>query len=553
MARGPVGSTTLPGRRGRLVLVFHAHLPYVHHPERERFLEEDWLFEAITETYVPLADTLLRLSNEGRPVRAAVSVSPTLSEMLASPLLQDRYEAHTGRLIECADDELERRRGTDFQPAAEMYCERLRWVRDVYRLWGRDPLNAFRQLASRGVVELLGCAATHALLPLVKRPESVRAQIELGCRSHERRFGKRPRGFWLPECAYVPSLEGPLRECGVEYIFLDSHGVLSGEPAPKHLTYRPVRTPAGLVAFARDPDTGRRVWSADHGYPGDPVYREFYRDVGFDGDSDALRRCLHPDGVRRQIGLKYHRVTGRVPLDEKAPYDPAAASERAREHAEDFVAGCEERCERVFRTTGLRPVICAMYDAELFGHWWFEGVEFIGRVFRRLEAGGLKVEPALPGDVLASCGDLEVVSPAASSWGDKGYFEQWLNEENDWVYPLLHRCEDQMAELAGQLASGSAGARLRAGRFAKAPADALTRRALNQAARELMLAQSSDWAFQMSVGSAREYAVKRTRGHVEAFQRLYGEITAGALDEAWLAGVERRDAIFQEMDYTVFA
>ena len=131
--------------------------------------------------------------------------------------------------------------------------------------------------------------------------------------------------------------------------------------------------------------------------------------------------------------------------------------------------------------------------------------------------------------------------------------EQWLNEENDWVYPLLHRCEDQMAELAGQLASGSAGARLRAGRFAKAPADALTRRALNQAARELMLAQSSDWAFQMSVGSAREYAVKRTRGHVEAFQRLYGEITAGALDEAWLAGVERRDAIFQEMDYTVFA
>ena len=534
---------------GQLVFVFHAHLPYVHHPEQDRFLEEDWLFEAITETYVPLADMLLRLSGEGRPVKAAVTLSPTLSEMLASPMLQDRYEAHAERLIACADDELERRRGTKFQAAAEMYCGRLRWIRDVYRLWGRDPLNAFRQLESRGAIEMVGCAATHGLLPLMKRRESVHAQVELGIRNHEKHFGRRPRGFWLPECAYVPRLEGPLRECGVEYFFLDSHGVLSGTPAPKHLTYRPVRTPSGLAAFARDPDTGRCVWSADEGYPGDPAYREFYRDLGFEGDSDAVRECFSPDGVRRHIGLKYHRVTGRARLDEKAPYDPAVARVRAREHALDFVSGCEERSQRILDAIGVRPVICAMYDAELFGHWWFEGVDFLEFVFQRLGSGSLEIEPALPGDVLGMVGEsgrgreLQAVAPSTSSWGDKGDFEQWLNAATNWIYPLLHGCEDRMAELAKRFAESEG----------LVSADrALTRRALNQAARELMLAQSSDWAFQMATGAAREYAVKRTRHHVERFKKLYEEITAGAIDDAALSEIERRDAIFEEMDYTVY-
>ena len=237
-------------------------------------------------------------------------------------------------------------------------------------------------------------------------------------------------------------------------------------------------------------------------------------------------------------------MTGQTTLHEKAPYDPAAALARASEHAEDFVAGCEERSRRIFRTTGLRPVICAMYDAELFGHWWFEGVDFLEAVFRRLEAGGLTVEPATPGEILASSevkgGELETVAPSASSWGDKGYFEQWLNGANDWVYPLLHGCEDRMAELAR--------------RFAEAESVApLTRRALDQAARELVLAQSSDWAFLMSTGTAREYAEKRTRDHVERFERLYGELTRGGIDEAALAEVERRDAVFEEMDYTVYA
>ena len=180
-----------------------------------------------------------------------------------------------------------------------------------------------------------------------------------------------------------------------------------------------------------------------------------------------------------------------------------------------------------------------MYDAELFGHWWFEGVVFLEAVFRRL-AGGAGVEPALPGEAVRLCRGLQTVAPSASSWGDKGYFEQWLNDTNDWIYPLLHECEDAMARLAREFAGGGA-------------PDPLTRRALDQAARELMLAQSSDWAFQMSTGAAREYASARTRTHVERFRQLAAQIATGEVDAAALGEIERRDAAFEEMDYTIYA
>jgi 1,4-alpha-glucan branching enzyme len=232
-------------------------------------------------------------------------------------------------------------------------------------------------------------------------------------------------------------------------------------------------------------------------------------------------------------------VTGPVPLSEKRPYEPERALERARAHAEHFVSGIEERAPRLRALIGERPVICAMYDAELFGHWWFEGVDFLGFVFRRIAERGI-VAPAAPSEVLGREGGFREVLPARSSWGADGHSQIWLNPETDWMYPPLHLAEDRMAELA----------RL----FPRA--EGRTRRLLDQAARELMLAQSSDWAFLITTASHREYAERRARGHLERFERLRGAVLAGKVDEAGLReleDLEERDAIFPEMDYRVYA
>ena len=534
--RSPAGGAAT-ATHGYLMPVLHAHLPFVRHPEYERFLEEDWLFEAITETYVPLADMFDRLFSEGVRARAVVTLSPTLCEMMSDKLLQRRYSAHLDRLIRCADEALARMKGSESEGAAEMYATGLRHVRTVYLSWDRNMVHAYRSLADRGVVDVLACAATHGILPLMKEKSTVAAQIELGCRNYEKHFGRRPRGMWLPECAYVPGIDEAILAAGLKYTFVDSHGVLNADPAPRSFTYRPIVTPGGVAAFARDPETGVQVWSAEHGFPGDPVYREFYRDLGYDGDYDMVRPCLHTDGMRRNIGLKYHRVTGRVPLEEKEPYVPEWASRCASAHADYFVSSIEARVANLRDILGEKPVICSMYDAELFGHWWYEGVEFLEHVFRRAARPGSPVEIVTPAEYLDAEPSLQVASVGASSWGDKGYFEHWLNGSNDWIYPHLHKAEERMRELAR--------------RFPNADGDLA--RALSQAARELLLAQSSDWAFLMSTGTATQYAVRRTRDHIAQFTRMYDMLVAGKIDVEDLGLLENRDSLFAEIDYRVFA
>jgi 1,4-alpha-glucan branching enzyme len=537
LARGSLAKVAPGTVGGYLLVVLHAHLPYVRHPEYERFLEEDWLFEAITETYVPMADMFTRLADEGIRARAAITLTPPLCEMMSDPLLQRRYAAHLDRLIACADAAFEKMRGTPFHSAAEMYCQKLRHVRTVYYSWDRNLIHAFRSLEDRGALDILTCAATHGLLPLMRHPEAVRAQIEVACRNYEKHFGRPPQGIWLPECAYTPGLDRVVAESGLKYFFLDAHGLLNAAPQPRSLTYQPVMMPSGAVAFARDPETGVLVWSAEHGFPGDPIYREFYRDLGYDGDYDMVRPCLHSDGMRRNIGLKYHRVTGRVPLDQKEPYVPEWARKCTVAHADYFVTANELRIKRLDGLLEAKPLICAMYDAELFGHWWYEGIEFLEGVFRRAARPGSLVTTVAPEEYILSEKSLQVVVPSASSWGNKGYFEHWLNGANDWVYPHLHKAEERMLELARRFPDS----------------DGQARRCLNQAARELLLAQASDWAFLMSTGTATPYAIRRTRDHVAQFTRLYEMLVTDRIDEQDLSGLEQRDAIFQEIDYRVYA
>ena len=523
--------------QGYLSLVLHAHLPFVRHPEHEKFLEESWLFEAITETYLPLLQILDGWRHDGMSPCLTLTLSPTLCAMLLDPLLQQRYEQHLHGLIELAEKEIHRTHwDRAFHELAWMYHHRFTTLRDAWYGYGRNLVTAFRKFQDLGFLELITTAATHALLPLfVHHPPTIRAQI-LTARDHYRScFGCDPRGIWLPECAYVEGVETFLQDANLRWFIMDTHGLLHAQPRPRYGVFAPVFTPNGLAAFGRDLDSSRQVWSKHEGYPGDARYRDFYRDIGFDLDFDYVKRHLPSPDHRGFTGLKYFRITGG--RAEKQPYQRAAALHAAAEHAGNFLNARVAQIEKLGKIMDRPPLVLAPYDAELFGHWWYEGPEFLDYFVRKAYFDQKQFTLITPEDYLRLHPTNQIVQPSASSWGEEGYYRVWLNERNEWIYPHLRVAEERMTELARTFVDPSA----------------LIARALEQAGRELLLAQSSDWPFILRTGTSPDYARQRVKDHLLRFLTLYQQLKKNRVDEKWLREVERRDNVFPKINVAYWA
>lgn len=544
-------------QNGYLALVLHAHLPYVRHPEYDEFLEEDWLYEAITETYIPLLEVLHRMAQDGIAYRVTMSLTPPLCHMLRDPLLQERYSRYLNRSVELAHSEIQRTRGQgQLEEVARFYKERLESVREQWEnRWKRDLVAAFSRLMDAGVLEIITSAATHGFLPLMESyPEAVRAQVFIGRDHYQQTFGREPVGIWLPECAYVASLDRVLQQANLRWFILDAHGLMFGNPRPRYAIYAPCFTPAGPAAFGRDRDSSRQVWSAEEGYPGDPAYRDFYRDIGFDLGMDYLRPFLPKDGSRRFTGLKYHRITGRT--SQKELYRREWAMGAADHHAWHFMDARQQQMKRLCENMNVPPIVVSPFDAELFGHWWFEGPEWLELFVRKSMFDQRDFELTTPTAYLQKHDTHQMVVPSASSWGHKGYWEVWLDDTNSWIYPHLHTAASRMTDLARRYneCGGVYGAAdLPEDGTAATRLNGLLDRALKQMARELLLAQSSDWAFLMKTGTATNYATKRTKDHILRFTRLYDQVRAEDIDVAFLENCEWRDNLFPQLDWRYYA
>jgi 1,4-alpha-glucan branching enzyme len=524
---------------GYVSIILHGHLPYVRHPEYDEFFEERWLFEAITECYLPLLKACDRLVDEGIKFRLAFSLSPTLITMLQDKLLQQRYLNHMAKLVELSYREVKRTEDdARFHGLACMYRE---WLLDSVRQFDvqyrRDLVSAFKRLMEAGVLELMTCTATHGFLPLLKtNPGVVRAQVQIGAEMYRKTFATDPAGIWVPECAYYPGLENVLREAGFKFFIVDSHGILNASVRPHYGLFAPVACANGVAAFGRDPESSRQVWSSHEGYPGDFDYRDFYKDIGFELDFDYIKPYILDGKTRILTGLKYWRVTG---SEHKEPYDPAKAREKARLHAKHFVDCRQQQVDHHAARMDRPPMVISPYDAELYGHWWFEGPQFIEFVIREIAGRDSGLELATPSDYLERHPVLQRSTPSASSWGWHGYNDCWLSGCNEWIYPHLHRAAREMNALATT--------------YAKVGAGSLADRALNQAARSLLLAQASDWPFLMKTGTASEYANRRIRDQLARFHYLAAAVRKGEIDLKRLQALESMDAIFPFIDFRIYA
>jgi 1,4-alpha-glucan branching enzyme len=521
------------------VLALHSHIPYVLHHGRWPH-GSDWLCEAALDTYLPLVEVLQGLSGDGVPAPVTLGITPVLASQLASPAFRTELEAFVAQRLEaCAEA------GRALEAAGEprlvaltrFWHERFAGLHRLFqRLDGNLP-GALRSLEDAGRLELMSSAATHGFLPLLARDESIRFQLAVGMAEHRRLFGRRPAGCWLPECAYRPrgpwspwpgapragirrGIEEHLADAGCRYCFVDAHlagagdafGIYGdpavpmahqpGAPPPATTSRSPYRAyqvslgrATGQVSvLVRDPRSSRQVWSRYEGYPGDGRYLEFHK-------------------IRWPGGLKLWRVTDRDgDLASKQPYDPAEAAALAGEHAAHFAGLLATIASEDAGQRG--GVISAPFDTELFGHWWFEGPRFLDLLYRRLAAAGGPVRPVTASGHLAAWPPRSALRLAPGSWGAGGDFGMWLNQRTAWTWERLWPLEETFWDVAPA-----------------ALADPDTRPVLAQAARELLLAQASDWQFVISTGAAADYAERRLREHCEGAEALVRALTRGTPDE----------------------
>ncbi len=520
-----------------LVFVLHGHLPYARRQGQWPHGEE-WIHEAASSTYLPLLIALTDMAERGVPFRLTIGLTPILMEQLADANVLRSFEEYVEdrlRRAETDDARFTTQGAAHEATVARYYAHHFGQVLEAFRVrFGRDIVGAFAALQRSGHVEIMVCAATHGYLPLLGRASSIAAQLQVGIESYRAHVGTTPSTIWLPECAYrpaqggLPGIESFLEAQGLNLFFTESQNLeeaplVGGAPGPA-MTFAPYRIAQSHVqVVARNQRLAEQVWSRWQGYPGDDDYREFHR-------KDA------------ESGLWYWRITGdAVDLGEKALYDPEVAARRIEEHAQHFVTVVEDEARQWQEANGMPGLVCAAYDAELFGHWWFEGVQWLARVLEiASQADHPTITTATAGGFVAAHPARDAVDLPPSSWGRYRTDYTWNNEKTAWMWPIVHERERRMESLVARYPRATGAARA----------------TLTQAGRELLLLESSDWPFLVTTGQASEYATRRFNAHVKRFDRLTTLLANGTEGSRYAvhlcARLERLDNPFPNLDYHVF-
>jgi 1,4-alpha-glucan branching enzyme len=527
--------------KGYFSLVLHTHMPYVR--KNGAFpVGEDWIYQVMSDTYLPMLDMLCRLENEGVSNCLALTLTPVLCEQLADQYIGEKFVAYLKTMAKRTDRDIQ-----DFiyfqdaprKAIAEGYLEGFQRKLAEFLAIDGDMLAAIRGLESSGMIETLACSATHAFLPAMADWRSVRYQVQLGLESHRRRLGVNPAGFWMPECAYRQGLEKLLESEGVRYVPVDP-SALCGPPSARPCLIEG----SAVAALARSDRAHLDVWDEQAGYPTDDWY-------------------LDSTKYYHNSGLLYWRVTGpAVSIEDKAVYEPERASRRALDHAGSFIEDMKRELaaaesistpstgehphphpgplpsrERE-EVVGPGPLVLASYDTELFGHGWREGFYWMEILLRSLAASGT-IAMTTPARYLDSDPPSRSATLRETTWGTDKDASTWVNTRTEWMWRQLDSAQAKLFELLARFGTK----------------DGARQRILRQAAREVLLMESSDWPYMVAKDRASNYATQRFNTHDERFWGLARALEQGDVSQAikLAAEVEEVDNIFAELDLGVIS
>jgi len=519
--------------RYAISLVLEAHLPFVREFQTEDDLsqagEESRFFEYVSETLLPLLEVLHRLEASHVPFRIALAISPILIHQLTDDHLQRKYLSYIDKQIEFGRQEIERTADNEeLNKLAQRYYNLIVDRRIAYtERYEKNLLKAFDFFRRKGKLEILASCATHAFLPFIgNNSESLQAQMEIPISNYRRYFAGVPQGFWLPELGWSPALEPYLRDYNFSYTITDSHGLLFGNPHPEKGTFYPVKTHNGTCILARDLYSVREMKKSAE----DEIYRNNDRDVGYELPPETVNSFLSAEGERHRTGYKYWARNG-------SNYNPQIANSKAEKYAKTFLLNTIARLEEASKHMKEAPISVYANNASSFGNLWHEGFHFLETLFR-IAHDYNELKFICPSEYIfkQDFSNIQVVSPEFSSSGLNGYAETWLDVSNDWIYRHLMRSMERMTELAERFPDDTG----------------LKERALNQAAREILLAQSSDWSALLFKQDSTEYAAKQVETALRNFTTIYEALGSNYISTEWLTNIEKKHNIFPHINYRVF-
>ena len=550
---------------GSFVFMLHSHLPYYRMAGMWPFGEEN-LYECMSETYVPLLNAISELyDEEGIKAKLTVGITPILAEQLNDEHLKNGFIEYLDSRIEAVSKDLDRypdpkvEHSQHLKYLAKYYFDWFNHIKDCFiNKYNKDLISAFKKYQDLGCIEITTSGATHGFSPLLATDSNLNAQFKVGSDTTKRLFGKKAKGCWLPECAYRqgyefvgkdgkkkwrPAIEVTLQNNDIEYFFTESHVIEGGNsvgnrrvvgiygnieyiPLPPreetgYDTYSAYWLPDAQVAvMGRNDRAGFQVWSAADGYPGDGCYREFHKKDD-------------------KSGMNYWRITSSTTdLGDKMLYDPVLAMNQVNSNSDHYTTLLYDLLKNYKAQKGKEGLIMVSFDTELYGHWWFEGVEFIKQVIRKLNNFIPEIERLTAGEYLEKHPPVDTIQIPESSWGQGGHFYVWLNHLTEWMWPIINGCEKRIIDIVSK--------------YEKIPEDKLLHRALNQLARENLLLQSSDWPFLITTWQAKDYATERFEEHVARFEKIADMIEANNINEAELQKIESIDNCFPVIDYRVY-
>ena len=509
---------------GRLAIVLHAHLPYVRKNEKNS-LEEDWLFQAILECYIPLLQVIESSQKENSSnTKLTISLSPTLLTLLQNEQIKDIFPYWLKTRLDFLNELPQKERN------ASKFL--VRNLNDKFLYWKKcsgNLIERFKILNESGNLDILTCAATHGYLPILREnPETVKGQINTAIRNHKNILGTNPLGIWLPECAYYEDLDQILIDSGIRYAVLDVHGVLNATPRPRYGVYAPICSQKGVAFFGRDSESTLPVWSAKDGFPGNEVYREFHKDLGWELPISELQKKGIPSV--RPLGLKYYKITNKkASLSKKEFYLEDEARKKVEDDADVYLTSRSKQLKKLSLSSSFDPLLTAPFDAELFGHWWYEGPSFIENILKKSTKYSIKLTNLR--EILIQKPNLQICDPSPSSWGQGGYHNYWLNEKNAWIVPEITKAGSFFIELCSKTQKNETSLRF-----------------LRQAARELLLSESSDWSFILRAGTTTKLAKERIERHLSRFWKLVNMVSQiSEIDLKYLEILEEEDKIFPDI------